>query len=898
MAGKNDKNTAEPPSRRTTRSMAKGQVEAPKPEAKPKKKTVKVTRGPTAKDEAQDLSGTTKGKKSKITPAKKAVVSNKAVDRSTKTSNSELKGEVSQKPSRTPKSKQRKHDTSDDEPVAAESEPAKGVTNRRSRKTQFQNVAESIGVSSQEVKKSNGKKRNRETADGAPPSKRSKTSESAQSTEEDIGSNAKNSLRAPFPPIPPVKHKSWMDKFNHNHKHYQKELKKLGGRPKWPLSKSSNDVIDQAVFKAIGAVWRTSWTSGKQYSLAIPKGMAGTLKGSQLKLDAIPGKCYELILPLRLNNGKGDPVIVKVEARAPVRKEEAMAVILTLFDGENEKKAKEHEEILAKAEQIVQRCGWWAFKNHKEEPATSTYAFTHVIAEVPKDPNTHPAMATTFHAWAIMLNLSPMTTTTTGDALDRGKQAGVVGRQVLNCVLGGAYDLATIEAFLIAHKYVNESSMRESMANHAYPIIYSEVGCASGFVEGIVSDDWKVDLHQKELSVNGNASRAVSKVSETANSDRKPADNNQKHSDKDADLKPAGSTRTSSTGASSNAVSFRRRRRGSKLRTALSDDFRTEEWQEIYEAWCNKNATPLSRWASRRSRTIIPAQTQLYEEHVFGGIGALWAGLWEKGQMFGFGRSDTFQLLRAGQSPSEIDRLTTGITMGLPETSITLILPLVGYGTEFSIEGLEEVPSPVRKSPRHRYEQRIDGHWILAVAERPNIKDNVVVLKIYDSVAGKPSEAMWQAAEIIVRGSGLFGIEISGVPRLDDGYFQFDRRPMACPQQPSGVACGVSTIINAWCCMLGIDIPAERRYYDDDNEAFLKDVEHVIARAMDGVMDAFGIRAFLYSWGYTVRERLSRHEDETAVPCRAVGKDCQALNTFVTGVLRAENHYKRYGTIR
>ena len=157
---------------------------------------------------------------------------------------------------------------------------------------------------------------------------------------------------------------------------------------------------------------------------------------------------------------------------------------------------------------------------------------------------------------------------------------------------------------------------------------------------------------------------------------------------------------------------------------------------------------------------------------------------------------------------------------------------------------------------------------------------------------------MWAAAETVVRRSGLFGLDIIGQPVPVQGRIQFDRGPMACPRQPSGVACGVSTIVNAWCCMLGITVPAKRKCDDDDDddddddEQFLKEVGVVIAQAMDGVMDAFGIRAFLYRWGYAASERLSAWEDELRIRCRAVGEDCRALNAFVTGVLKAENRVR------
>ena len=876
--------------------MTKEQRVASEPEIHPQRKTTKMNGRQTAKDESKDLTSTKNGKEFKVTPTKEAVVSKKTTSRNAKVHKSEQNPKTSQRPSAPPKSKRRKVDGSDDEPVATESEPAKSVKNGRLRKSRGQTVAESSGVVSQQGEKLASKKRKRETADGKPPAKKSRISKSAQRIKEDASSNLKvrSEPEPMFPPVPPQQHQSWMEKFNYNHKHYQKELKKLIGRPKWPPSKAKHDVMDQAIFKAIGGVWRTSWTSGEQYSLAIPREMASGLKGSQVKLNAIPGKCYELILPLRLNNGNGDSVLVKVEARAPTTKEEPLEIILTLYDSEKDKRTKEHVEILTKAEQIVQRCGWWIFKDQNKEPTTSNYNFAREIIEVPKDSNTHPTVATVFYAWAIMLNLSPTKMTTEENVFDRGKQAELLERQVLNCVLAGIYDLATIEAFLIAYKYVKEPPMEQSTANHAHPIIYLEDGCVNGFVDGITPNEWKVALDQAKLLENGNAPGTGPRNSKTepeaTDEDHGPANDDHDPSENYTDTNffdPAPDLAV--------AISFRRRRR-TKIRVAEPEQLRRNEWQEIYQSWRNKNAVSLSAWASRSSRSFLPQQEQLYEEHVFGGIGALWAGLWLRGQIYGFGRSDTFQLLRAQQPPNELSRLTSGATMGIPEGSITLILPLVGYGKEFSVIGLEEVPSPVRKTRSEKYQQRADGHWVLAVAERPYRDVNVVVLRIYDSLAGEPSEAVWEAAETMIKGSGLFGIDILGHPVEVHGHIQFDRQLMACPQQPSGVACGVSTIVNAWCYMLGIVIPTERKCYDDDNDQFLKEVEVVIAQAMDGVMDAFGIRAFLYSWGYTTRERLSDYEDEPDIQCRAVGKDCQSLNSFITGVLKAENRVKLAGT--
>ena len=730
MAPKKDRKTAQPPLRRVTRSMTKEQIAASEPETQSQNKNTKSVGRRTAKDGTQGLTGPTKGKKSKATPAKKAAVLKKVTGPDAKLSKPEQNDKASQKLPAIRKSKRHEPDISDDEPVAAESEPAKSVKDGRLRKPKVQKLTNGSDISSHQVGKSNSKKRNGEAVGGEPRAKRSKTSKSPQPITSDVGSKAeaKSKPRNSFPPVPSEKHKNWMEKFNHNHEHYQEELKKLKGRPKWPLSKTKNDVMNKAIFKAIGAVWRASWTSGEQYGLAIPSEMAPALKGSQLKLNAIPGQCYELILPLRLKNSKGDSVLVKVEARTRVTEEEALEVILTLYDSEIEKKSNEHGELFAKAEQIVEHCGWWVLEDQEKDAAASKYSFTHEIIEVPKDSNMHSTMATVFYAWTIMLNLSPMKTTTAGDATDREKQAGVVARQVLNCVLAGTYDLATIEAFLIAYKYVEEPPMKQSLANHTNSIIYLKDGCATGFVKGIVPDDWQVALDQEPL-VNGNASGAGSRgsntESETVHEDHEPANGNH-----------VGSNPTDPGPNPAFPVSFRRRRL-TKLRTAKPGQLRRNEWQEIYQSWRKQNAASLSAWAAKPSRSVLPAHEQLYEEHVFGGIGALWAGLWHKGRVYGFGRSDTFQLLREQeQSPSEFDRLTCGATRQIPEGSITLILPLVGYGPEFSVHGLEEVPSPVRKTRNEKYRQRPDGHWILAVAERPSITENAVTLKIYDSLAG------------------------------------------------------------------------------------------------------------------------------------------------------------------
>ncbi|KAI9867096.1 MAG: hypothetical protein M1830_005854, partial [Pleopsidium flavum] len=181
---------------------------------------------------------------------------------------------------------------------------------------------------------------------------------------------------------------------------------------------------------------------------------------------------------------------------------------------------------------------------------------------------------------------------------------------------------------------------------------------------------------------------------------------------------------------------------------------------------------------------------QLLDEDVHFPIAAVWRGLWMNNIRFAFGAADVFRLCR------QPDKSGHGLlSVGAPHP---LIIPLIFNSDD------DQVAAHLLNIKTGQF-RSLNGHFMLAVAERESQSSLNVRLRIMDSAPGFVDITIIRAAaQNIVRFSGWMGLTRAGTPMTVRPTFT--EEIIRVPRQTSQITCGLHVVFNAWAYMLGMQI--------------------------------------------------------------------------------------------
>lgn len=162
-----------------------------------------------------------------------------------------------------------------------------------------------------------------------------------------------------------------------------------------------------------------------------------------------------------------------------------------------------------------------------------------------------------------------------------------------------------------------------------------------------------------------------------------------------------------------------------------------------------------------------------------------------------------------------------------------------------------EDPAEPAPKPRKAAWRGGVGHFVLAVAERMPHTNDMVRLRFWDSSRGSASEDVIRAsARNVVRNS-------SWMP--PDVWPRFEETWSFSPSQ-TGNTCGSHVILNAWAYMLNIPVNPKIKI----RERFYYPALEIINLALQGLMDATTIRAFLHVNGYAAPQNFLQVQQQEA----------------------------------